>query len=259
MPFWAFASVSYFIYVTVVALLLRRLTRRARLRTSVAAAAGVLLAICAGYTEVFWLRGLVLPLLVLLAAYWSSGFLWIAPMPGAERLLMRSDQSLGIRSIAARTPQAVAELLEAAYCGIYPLIPIALGLYLALVVDADVDRFWTVVLVTDLICFGMLPWIQTRPPRLLEPHAPWRSRLRACNVRLLGQTSIGANTLPSGHAAEALACALLMAGAPAAVQIAMGTAALAVSAGAVFGRYHFALDAITGWIVAIVVWSALAG
>jgi hypothetical protein len=30
--------------------------------------------------------------------------------------------------------------------------------------------------------------------------------------------------------------------------------ALAVSAGAVLGRYHYALDVGTGWLVAIVVW-----
>lgn len=33
-------------------------------------------------------------------------------------------------------------------------------------------------------------------------------------------------------------------------------AALAVSAGAVFGRYHYATDALTGWIVAASVWLA---
>jgi len=28
----------------------------------------------------------------------------------------------------------------------------------------------------------------------------------------------------------------------------------AISAGAVLGRYHYAADAIAGWIVAVVVW-----
>jgi hypothetical protein len=31
-----------------------------------------------------------------------------------------------------------------------------------------------------------------------------------------------------------------------------------VSAGTVLGRYHYALDAITGWMVAVVVWWMLA-
>jgi hypothetical protein len=38
----------------------------------------------------------------------------------------------------------------------------------------------------------------------------------------------------------------------------MFLAALAVSAGAVLGRYHYLLDALTGWAVALVVFRVLA-
>jgi len=34
----------------------------------------------------------------------------------------------------------------------------------------------------------------------------------------------------------------------------MFVSALAISAGAVLGRYHYALDALAGWLVAVVVW-----
>ena len=44
----------------------------------------------------------------------------------------------------------LAEILEFAYAGVYPLIPIALALHLAYSPAPDADRFWTVVLVTDL-------------------------------------------------------------------------------------------------------------
>ena len=59
-------------------------------------------------------------------------------------------------------------MLEFAYGGVYPLIPIALLLHLAYAPAPDADLFWTVVLVTDYVCFAMLPFIQTRPPRALE-------------------------------------------------------------------------------------------
>ena len=68
--------------------------------------------------------------------------------------------------------------------------------------------------------------------------------------------SVRVNTFPSGHAAEALAAALLTAAAPAPVNILMLANALAVSAGAVLGRYHYAVDAVAGWVVAVVVWLA---
>jgi membrane-associated phospholipid phosphatase len=111
------------------------------------------------------------------------------------------------------------------------------------------------VLVTDFVCFGALPWIQTRPPRVLEAEQPWRSGIRSFNVGLLGRLSIGVNTVPSGHAAEALAAALLLSDAPGGVAVWMWVAAAAISAGAVYGRYHFAVDAVAGWLVALIVWS----
>ena len=81
--------------------------------------------------------------------------------------------------------------------------------------------------------------------------------MRAFNLRMLGATSIQVNTFPSGHAAEGLAAALLVTAAPPAIVLAMFAAGLAVSAGAVLGRYHYLVDAIAGWIVAVLVFVAI--
>ena len=78
--------------------------------------------------------------------------------------------------------------------------------------------------------------------------------MRRFNLRLLGSTSIQANTFPSGHAAEGVAAALLVLAAPWPISAAVAVAALLVSAGAVLGRYHYAADAFAGWAVALVVW-----
>jgi hypothetical protein len=195
----------------------------------------------------------VLPPAALLVGYWTSGSLFVAPMPGAERLLARIDSGLAIQAIAARMPRPLAEVLEFAYSGVYLLIPIAL--WLALRQGVAVDRFWTTILLTDYVCFGMLPWVQTRPPRAVGFDAPWRSSWRIVNLRMLNASSVQVNTFPSGHAAEALACALLVSGAPAPVVAAMFAAAAAISAGTVFGRYHYAADAIAGWAVALLAWT----
>src|SRR5918993_125009 len=96
-------------------------------------------------------------------------------------------------------------------------------------------RFWAVILITDYICFGTLPWIQTRPPRSLEQQEPWRSGLRPLNVRLMTTASIRVNTFPSGHAAEALAATLLVLQAPWPWVLWMFFNAAAISAAAVFG------------------------
>jgi membrane-associated phospholipid phosphatase len=107
--------------------------------------------------------------------------------------------------------------------------------------------------VTDFVCFGFLPWVRTRPPRALRLVDPWRSRIRRFNLRLLGAASIQVNTFPSGHAAEAFAAVILTASAPWPVVAFMALMAVLISAGAVFGRYHYAVDAAAGCAVALLV------
>lgn len=252
---WEVAGVAFFVCATMVALLLPGLARRSRRQVVIGSALGAgVLALSMRLPPSYIGHGWLLPPLVLLLGYWTSGGLFAAPMPWAERVLVGADRALGVATVAARTPRALVELLELAYLGVYPLIPIALALHLLYVPGADAERFWTVVLVTDFICFGMLPWVQTRPPRAFEPVDPWQSSVRRLNLRLLGAASIQVNTFPSGHAAEALAAALLVTGAPAPIVAGMWVAAAAVAAGAVLGRYHYTLDALTGWAVALVVW-----
>ncbi len=257
MPLWSLASLPYFGYILLLAWGTPGLPSASRTRASASAVIGLMLALAAGWTSTFWLRGLVLPPLVLLIAYRASGFLWRGPMFGVETALAGADRALGVAGIARRMPRVLAEFLELAYGGVYPLIPIALVLHLVFSDNPDADHFWTVVLVTDYVCFGMLPLIQTRPPRNLEQGAPWRASLRVLNLNILNRASIGMNTVPSGHAAEALAAALLVLDTPPAIVAWMFFNAAAISAGAVFGRYHYAIDAMAGWVVAIGVWVLL--
>ena len=247
------ASVAYFIYIAAVAVILPRLPRRSRWRAVAAALGGLLLTALTAGASAFWLRDVLLPLALLLVAYWASGLLWAGPMPRIEAGLAAFDRRLRIPDACARTPRTLCSFLELAYAAVYPLVPIGLILHLAYGASPDASRFWTVVLVTDYVCFGMLPWIQTRPPRALGGGAPWSGALRGLNETLLGRAGIGVNTVPSGHAAEAMAVALLLADAPWPVAAAMAFSALAVAAGAVFGRYHYAADALAGWAVAVVV------
>jgi hypothetical protein len=250
---WQFWSAIFLGYLALVAALPRGLARRNRIRVLAAVALGIVvlavsLRLPADGAANVW----VLPPAVLLLGYWTSGLLFVAPMPRAERFLAHGDAMLGIDAIAARCPRPIAEFLEFAYCGVYPLIPLAL--YLALRQGISADRFWTTILLTDFVCFGMLPWFQTRPPRALGFEARWRASWRAVNLRMLDAGSVQVNTFPSGHAAEALAAALLLSGAHPLVAGWMFFNAAAISAGAVFGRYHYAADAAAGWAVALFVY-----
>ena len=218
---------------------------------------GVVIVLASRSTPHWILNDWIVPPSLLLIAYWTSGLLYRAPMPRAERALCRIDQILRIRAISAAMPRLVAELLEIAYLAVYPIVPVALILHMTASETPDASRFWTVILVTDYICFGVLPWVQTRPPRALETEPPWPARFRRLNLRLLGKTSIQVNTFPSGHAAEAVAAFLLVLDAPVLLAGWMFVNAMAISAGATFGRYHFATDILAGWAVALIVWLAV--
>ena len=74
------------------------------------------------------------------------------------------------------------------------------------------------------------------------------------NLRVPAAGSVQVNTFPSGHAAEGLVLALLTSGSPPLLAAWMFFNAAAISAGAVFGRYHYAAAAIAGWAVALLVW-----
>lgn len=255
MDTWQLGSLAFFAYTGLVAALPRGLAWKARRRAFAGATFGVCVILVSAALPPEGLANVwLLPPAALLIAYWTSGLLFTTPMPGAERFLVDVDRRLRIHELAAGIPRAVVELLEFAYSGVYPLIP--LGLYLALGQGISADRFWATVLLTDYVCFGMLPWFRTRPPRAIGLDTPWRSSWRRVNLRVLA-ASVQVNTFPSGHAAEALVCALLLTGGPPWITGSMFLAAAAISAGAVFGRYHYAADAIAGWAVALLVWASL--
>lgn len=255
---WITASVAFFLYVAILALTLPRVPRRARLLAAAGSCVGLLVCIVArAQSAADVLTGWILPPILLLLGYWTSGLLFSAPMPRAERALEAADVALNVDRCATAVPRWLAELLELAYAGIYPLIPLALFIHLWTSTEPDGHRFWTVILTTDYLCFAVLPWVQTRPPRALRSGDPWIARMRTFNLKLIGKASIQVNTFPSGHAAEALAAALLVLDAPWPLAAYVALAAVLVSAGAVLGRYHYAADAIAGWFVAIGVWLAV--
>ena len=250
---WQLGSIIFFILVAIAAVAIRGVVIGTRLRVIGGACLGLAIAGASARVPLpDFPRIWILPPLLLLCAYWTSGGLFVAPMLTFERQLLRADAALYIDRIAAVMPRGVAEFLEFAYSGIYLIIPIAL--LVALSTGEDADHFWNVILLTDYICFGFLPLIQTRPPRAFRTGSPWRSTWRRVNLSMLNAASIEVNTFPSGHAAEALAAALIVSNAPVPIGALMYFSAFAISAGAVFGRYHYALDALAGWAVALVVW-----
>jgi hypothetical protein len=137
----------------------------------------------------------------------------------------------------------------------YPLVPVAFGLlYFSAPPTAPdaLDRFWSIVLLAVFSCYGLLPWLPTRPPRAFLP-ADLRaaSALRRLNLHVLNHASIQVNTLPSGHVAAAVAAALAVGQFNPAAGVIIGVLAVSIALAAVLGRYHYAADAVLGALTAL--------
>jgi membrane-associated phospholipid phosphatase len=117
----------------------------------------------------------------------------------------------------------------------------------------DVARFWMAVLLAGYGCYITLPWLVSRPPRLLEgaPAPAEPSNVSRANVFVLGRVSHHLNTFPSGHVAVTMAAAFA-AGAVAPVPgLVLGVFATGVALGAVAGRYHYVIDVMIGVVLGI--------
>ena len=201
----------------------------------------------------------IVPSLVLLAGYWLSGLLFVRPDVRLERWLYAVDERVLIRSGVLerfrRSPHAVRDFFEVCYLLVYVAVPAGAVMVIGLRHTEHLDRFWTVVLLAEFACYGMLPWLQTRPPRVLEPgDGTGVGGVRRLNLGLVNQASIQVNTLPSGHAAGACATALAVLSVSTAAGIPFLFLALSISIATVVGRYHYVVDTVLGALVALAVW-----
>jgi len=193
------------------------------------------------------------PGVLLLAGYWLPGALFTSPDLNAERRLLALDRALFGTAPFRRVPSYIRGYLELMYLFCYPLVPLAL----AVIYRAGdpgrsmhVDSFWSTVLLSVFACYGLLPWIPTRPPRALEPPIPLGG-MRRLNSFVLRHASVQVNTFPSGHVAAAVAAAIEVGRHTAWGGAAFGVIAVSIAAAAVVGRYHYLADVVLGAIVAL--------
>jgi hypothetical protein len=198
------------------------------------------------------------PYLLLLMFYWQAGqFVTHADKQWEDRL-ERFDSKILARAFDWCTRRPIGEwilsYLELAYLLCYVSLPAGLAAIYLLRERRQADVFWAIVLTATYPCYALLPYLQTRPPRMLVEK--WRnplppSRIRDFNLWILRHASIHANTFPSAHVASTTACALaLLSFAPTWLGLIFLWIALSIAIGAVTGRYHYAADAIVGSLVA---------
>ncbi len=198
-----------------------------------------------------------MPAPLMLLVYWQAGAFFVRVQPEFQRRLARLDEFLVAPILLSVTRSAAGRwllaYLELAYLFCYPMIPFSMAAIYLLRMGAEADRFWSVVLPATYFCYAMVPFAQMLPPRLIDE--PWRaalpeSLLRALNLGILRHASIHANTFPSAHVAASISSALILTRLAPSVGLVFLWVAVSISFGAVWGRYHYAADAILGAAVA---------
>ena len=201
-----------------------------------------------------------LPHAYLVLGYWLPGLLApaVAQPTAFERWLRRSDSA--IRPHLPAAPARLSAVLELSYLLCYPLVPAAFAVVWAAGGEDDVDRFWVAVLAAGYACYGSLPWLVSRPPRIAEPErtADPRHPLAAVNAFVLGRVSHQLTTFPSGHVAVSWAAAGVLSTVSAAAGSVVAVAAAAIAVAAAAGRYHYVIDVVLGLVVAALALAAAA-
>jgi membrane-associated phospholipid phosphatase len=246
--------VAYFAYLAVAAAVLPNIGQQQR-RQAIGMAMAALIAILA--LAALDTRAIVLrdwmPLVYIVVGYRLPALLVTGMNEAFERRLLTFDRRWQVTAISARAPDSVIELLELAYLCCYPMIPIGFAILYFTDLPGEAERFLIAVLLSAFGCYGVLPWLPTRPPRAIED-APVRSAgpVRRFNLRVLGLASVQLNTFPSGHVAASLATAMAVSAGLPFVGFLLLLLAIAITLGSVVGRYHYAADALAGTALAIV-------
>jgi membrane-associated phospholipid phosphatase len=194
------------------------------------------------------------PAVYILASYYGSGALFVAPSARFEAWLLRADSWL----LRERRPEALPSWLSVAvevlYTGTFLMIPLGFAILTAEGFAGAADRYWTTVSAAEYVAFGVLPWLPSRPPWVVDRLDPAHAvGIRRVGLEWVRRTSHHANTFPSGHTAGSLAVALAVWPFVPAAGAVLLAVALGIALGCVSGRYHYAVDVVAGIAVAVVV------
>jgi membrane-associated phospholipid phosphatase len=256
--------IAYFTYVAVIAALF---IPRGETRWLPAAVAGIAAAILFGLTRYYQKLRDWVPLVLTFTAFREMN--WFTPAVrdhhlenswiGWDRWLLDTAH---LRDAIESLGPLIPSYLEICYVLVYA---IALISALILLFNHRRDRlpvFWFAFLAGTLASYALFPYFPSDPPRVVFAGADLPHILtifRRFNLAILGKYGIHSSVFPSAHVSAAFACAwgLLITipdrkryGAMVAVF------AFSVAIATIYGRYHFATDALAGFCISFLAFSA---
>jgi membrane-associated phospholipid phosphatase len=202
-----------------------------------------------------------LPLPLILLAYKVVGWLALPHQSTAlEQSWVRWDRLLlnewGLRRLIESLGPVLPGLLELSYLLVYAIPIYAAALFYFTQRTERLDDFYVLLLAGTLFAYALYPWFPSEPPRTAFPGEDMPSimtALRRVNLHLVNGYGIHTGVFPSGHAAAAFAAAFgIRRFLPEQRVRGIGLLVLAalIAIATVYGRYHYAVDALAGFAVA---------
>jgi membrane-associated phospholipid phosphatase len=167
-----------------------------------------------------------------------------------------------LRAIVESMGPVIPSYLEICYVLVYV---IALISALILVFNhrrGQLNTFWLAFLAGTLASYALFPYFPSDPPRVVFagsdlPHIV--TIFRRVNLAILGQYGIHSSVFPSAHVSAAFACAWgLLITMPDRKRYGWIVAAFAfsVAISTIYGRYHYATDALAGFAISFLAFIA---
>lgn len=205
----------------------------------------------------------VLPMGAVLLCYQQMG--WFAqPHTGLELELawVRWDRLLldeyGVQRAIETFGPALPGLLEFLYLLTYAMAPIGLAILAACGRLDRADQYFAFYVGSGVAAYALFPYFPSEPPRTVfagELVSNYDTVFRQINWWILGGAGIHTSVFPSGHVSTAFGCAIgLMYAIPDRMRhgLVMMLAAFGIAVATVYGRYHYAVDALAGIVASVV-------
>lgn len=202
------------------------------------------------------------PVPLILLAYREMGWLAQFDKPrdfenywiGWDRWLLND---LGFRAAVESAGALGPNLLELSYLLVYGIPVYVVAIFYTSRLRERIDDAYSVVLLGTLTAYAMYPFFPSDPPRTVFPGQDLPSLdffMRRLNLGIVGNFGIHTSVFPSGHTAAAFSTAFaVMKYLPERRWVGWTLLLLAtlISLATVYGRYHYAIDAVAGLGVAL--------
>ncbi|MEO8132289.1 MAG: phosphatase PAP2 family protein [Bryobacteraceae bacterium] len=171
----------------------------------------------------------------------------------------RLIHGFGFQRLIEFTGPGIPYLLEFCYFVVYAVGPFSMGILYAIGKPARSQRFLLLYLLGTLGAYACFPYFPSEPPRTVYPGTDMPNIVgwfRRSNLMVVGNYGIHSSVFPSAHVSSAFSAAFGMLQAlPEKKAIGRGLLVYAalVAVSTVYGRYHFAIDAVAGFGVAVIV------